>query len=271
MSEALRMPTDEVTGLPHPIYVADLSYRDLAYPDVTFHHHFYDRRHSHLMGTQAISAEQLKHPEGIALDRLAGIAVRMSRGQRLPSERHREVHDKIKIGPALPHTLDEKFLTAVKACTGVVSRRAIDIASSTPEQINFIDLDDDMYSQIAGPRLLCTERAYLPRSADPRRRVLGNFFLRYAIKQDLSHVSHSVIDEFLFTTDEAMRRSRGHEILREAMQVGIAPVIPIYRELRSQGLVHPGRPELQRSVWKLIHPDRRQVVFRALRKKLLAA
>jgi len=270
MPEVLRMPTDEITGLPHVIYPPDLSYVNASYPEVTFHHHFYNRRHPDLEGPKALPGHLLNHPEDIPLPRIAGLAVRMSRGQRLPAELHKLVHEKFPLGPELPNTLDDKFFTAVLACSGVVSRWAIDVTTNKNDEIKYVYMNDDVFSKVASPKLLCTERAYQDRAADQRRRVLGNFFLRYAIKQDLN-VPDNKINEFLFTTDDDRLRLIGHEILKEAMEACIAPVLPIYRDLKLQGMVRPGRPDLRKSVWKYIHPDRREAAFRVLRKKLKAA
>lgn len=270
MSELLRMPTDEVTGLPHIIYPPDLSYVNASYPDVTYHHHFYNRRHPDLEGLKSLPGHLLDHPEDIPLPRIAGLAVRMSRGQRLPTELHRLVHNTFPLGPELPHTLEDKFVTTVMACSGVVSRWALDVTTNHDDAIKYVYMNDDVFRRMASPRLLCTERAYQDKAADQRRRVLGNFFLRYAIKQDLN-IAKNKIDEFLFTTNDDRLRLIGHEILKEAMEVSIAPVVPIYRDLKLQGMVRPGRPDLRTSVWKYIHPDRREAAFRVLRKKLIAA
>jgi len=263
------MPTDEVTGLPYAIFTPDQSLEGSNYPEPTFHHHFYNRRHPDLEGLKSLPGHYLFHPEDIPLPRIAGLSVRMSRGQRLPTELHRLVHETFPLGPRVPHTLDDKYVTAVLACSGVVSRWAVDITTNRGE-INYVHMNDDVFSRVASPKLLCTERAYQDCAADQRRRVLGNFFLRYAINQDLS-IPDNKIDEFLNTTDDSRQRLVGHEILKEAMEVGIAPVVPIYQELKSQGMVRPGRPDLRTSVWKLVHPDRRAAAFRVLRKKFLAA
>lgn len=263
-----RMPTDEVTGLPYAILPKDFTYAAELDGAVNYHHHFYNRRHPDLEGEYRLSAEQLANPEDIPFPVIAGFAVRISRGQRLPMTLHQLAHRRFPIGPILPHTIDEKFITAVKACSGVVSRMALDVTA--PEGKQLIRMNDETFMKVASPKLLCTERVFYDKPANHRRRILGNFFLRYAVRQDLSHVSERQIDEFLHTDNAAARLAVGHAILREAMEVGLAPVIPMVRELKAQGMVQPGRPDVSTAVWKYVHPNRRERVFRVLRKQLIA-
>lgn len=250
-SAPYRMPTDELTGLPYPIL--PIRARNVQ-PSKrkNYHHHFYNRRDPHLEGDLAISGRLHGGPEHLTLEELAGVAVRMSRGQLLPSRIHKDAHDKYPVGPILPRTIDDKFITAVKACSGVVSRYGIDL--SRPADQRLVYMNDKFFQSVANPNHLCTERKYYSRPADYRRRVLGNFFMRYALTKDLSHISEKTIDMFLSPRDEQMRREIGNFILFRAYESALEPVAPIYNELKQQGMVQPGRRDLVPSMKKLIHP-----------------
>lgn len=264
-----QMSTDPQTGLPYAILPRDPEYMDVSRGPTSYHHHFYNRRHPDLEGDHRLTNRHFDDPELIPMDVIAGFAVRISRGQRLPVWLHRRTHDHYPTGPKLPHTIDEKFVTAAKACGGVVSRWALDLSS--PYRNKLVHMDDDLFERVASPRLLCTERVYADKPADHRRKILGSFFLRYAATRDLSHISEKVVDEFLGTRDDARRLELGGLVLREAMEMSLAPVLPIYRDLKAQGMVHPGRPDIRTTVWKYVHPHRRDQVLPMLRAKLEAA
>lgn len=267
LSYEQRMPTDEVTGLPYTILPVDLSYAHDLDEHVNYHHHFYNRRHPDLEGNYELTGHQLANPEDIPFPIIAGLAVRISRGQRLPIGLHQLAHRRYPIGPALPHNIDEKFTTAVKACSGIVSRWALDLRSNDGDRLVY--MDDDLFERVASPKLLCTERVYYDKPANHRRRILGNFFLRYAANQNMQEVvSQKVIQEFLKPRDDIHRRAVGNFILREAMEARLEPLRPMYREMKKLGLVQPGRPDVRTAIWKYIHPERRERVFRVLHKRL---
>lgn len=257
-----RLPVDPLTELPHAILPIDVG------DDPNYHHHFYNRRDPDLEGDHQLTSEQLANPEDIPLPIIAGLAVRISRGQLLSTTQHNLTHIRYKQGPVLPHTVGEKFVTAVKACSGVVSRFAIDITAARDDCLVY--MEDDVFARVANSKVLCTERVYYDKPANHRRRILGNFFLRYAANQDLSHISERVIEEFLHTTSSETLAALGNQILREAVLVSIEPLESSYRELRQQGMVQPGRPEPRKAVWKYVHPDRRERVYRVLKKRLAA-
>jgi len=265
MAEARQMPTDRLTGLPHAILPVEIS---SPRTDINYHHHFFYRRHPDLEGEVRLGAYNLNRIEDIPLDIIAGFAVRMSRGQRLPGGLHELAHQRYGAGPTLPHTVDEKFVTAVKACSGIVSRWALDVTA--PDSKPFVYMKDDVFEQVAGARALGTEKFYYDRPANYRRKVLGSFFLRYAAEQDLSHLSDKVIDQFLYARDESRRRAMGNFILHEAMEVGLAPILPIHRVCQAKGMIQPGRPDVRSSVWKMVHPDSEARVFPLLRRRLAA-
>ena len=115
---------------------------------------------------------------------------------------------------------------------------------------------------------MCPERYFYDRPADHRRRILGNFFMRYAISRDLSHVSERTIDKFLNHRDQTVRRAIGNSILREAFDVMLDPLEPVYLDLKKQGMVQPGRSALRRSIKKYIHPETVPTMHPLLEQKL---
>lgn len=263
-----RMPTDPITGLPYAILPVESDYLGDDSIVVNYHHHFYNRRDPELEGEYRLLPEDFDNLDAIPLEILAGFALRISRGQRLPGGTHQLGHRRYPRGPVLPTTVNEKFIIAAKACSGIVSRWALDVTA--PKSERFVYMDDDVFAEVASPKLLCTERVYYDKPADHRRKVLGGFFLRHAAMQDLSHISERIVDEFLHTQDDNRRRAVGNVILREAVEVSLAPVIPIYRELKAKGMVQPGRPEPRAMVWKYVHPHRREAALSGLAQRLAA-
>jgi len=263
--ELLPTPTDEITGLPHLILPYDVE-PELSWDD--YHHHFFPRRSLEPVLEKGASRD----PEDLPLDTLADLAVRMSRGQLLARGVHMEAHRK-RGGPRLPKTLDEKFNTVVAACSGVVSRFALDVR--LPADKALVYMDDDTFAKVADPKVLCTERAFYDRPANYRRRVFGSFLMRCSLEQDLTQaISPRVIDLFLDaveTNNEARKAELGNLILKEALEVRLAPIEPIHRELRRQGLVQPRRTDLRTATRKLLHNDARPRYWSVLAGKLLTA
>jgi hypothetical protein len=265
MAAEMLTPTDEVTGLPHPILPYDPSDGG-DWSRVDFHHHFFPRR-SHELAPMMNTATDAQ-PEDLCIEDLANLAVRVSRGQLLAREIHEEVHKKL-LGPVLPTTVDDKFITAVKACSGFVSRWAIDIR--LPGENRLVYMPDEVFARVASPRALCGERSYYDRPADYRRRILGNFFINYAIQQDLSHISAQVVDEFLYTMSQPRKVELGNLILKQALEVGIAPVVPLYPDLKRQGYIQPGKVDVRTSVKKTIQANRLTMYYPQLAQRLTAA
>lgn len=263
------MPTDPETGLPHVILPGNPTSVDGSPVESNYHHHFYNRRDPDLEGRYRLTFEQLRNPELIPFHTIAGLAVRISRGQLLPVPTHKLGHEYFPLGPVLPHTIPDKFTTAVKACSGLASRLALDVTSGTEPQLVY--MDDYTFERVASPGVLYTEKAYHGGLAIHRKQILGSFFVRHAAKQDLSHISGAVVDEFLHTSNDEQRLALGKLILAEAVEIGIEPILADYVLLRAKGMVHPARPSLRKVVWNCIAPERRPIVFNVLRDALWGA
>ena len=168
----------------------------------------------------------------------------------------------------MPETVEEKYIHVTKACAGLVSRMAIDLRR--PQKKLLVYMDDDTFNKVTSPRQLCGERYYYDRPANHRRRVIGNFFLKYALEQDLSHISPMVIDEFLTTKHVARRLELGNLLLRDALDISLAPVLPIHRQLKTQGMIQPGKKDMRTAIKKFIHPERLPAYYFSLSAKLAA-
>ena len=240
-------PTCEVTGLPHPILI-------YHHPEIqtngtpNYDHTFFDRKDPALLDD-------------------AGLAVRMSRGQVLPIWLHRLKHDRLN-GPALPQTREEKFTVAVKACAGVVSRWAIDLRR--PDDDLLVYMNDTTFDYVTDSRRMHYERALKPQGAHHREKVIGSFFIKYALEQDLSHVSASLIDEFLATPNEFRKKEIGNFILNKALDVSLAPVLSMHRTLIGEGMVQPSRTKLRPAVSRMIRRGKLTDYFEPLEEKLRA-
>jgi hypothetical protein len=235
MAELLQTPTCEITGLPLPIVPieppegARFTYKD-------YHHHFHPREDPLLKG-------------------LSGKALRYSRGQWGSREVHNWYHRNFS-GPELPSDDDGKFKLAVLACAGVVPRQAIHFERKNDFEV--IDIPDDLYRQIAAPSTTYVERAWkLGREHIPRK-VIGNFFADYAVRQNVRLVvSDKVIGEFLEKKSSPERKKElGNFILKEALNLSIENIAPLDEVVQEEHLILSERPKpLARVVRKFCTKD----------------
>lgn len=239
------VPTCEATGLPHPILIYDHPF-DRASGLANYDHTFFDRNDP-------------------ALRDDAGLAVRMSRGQVLPMWLHRRKHERLS-GPVLPQTQEDKFTVAVKACAGVVSRWAVDLRRPDDDLLTY--MDDKTFAYVTDNSRMHYEQALKPRGAVHREKIIGTFFLKYALEQDLGHISEGLIDEFLGTKNVSRKKELGNFFINEALDVSLAPVLSMHRTLLDGGMVQPGRSKLRPAVSRMIRRGKLVDYFEPLEEKL---
>ena len=245
MAANIVTPTCEITGLPHPVLIYD-------HPDnrasglTNYDHAFFDRMDP-------------------ALQDDAGRAVRMSRGQMLPMWLHRLKHDRL-IGPELPQTREEKFIVAAKACSGVVSRWAIDLRR--PDDDLLVYMDNETFNYVTDASRMHIEQAHKPKGLIHRQRVIGSFFLKYALEQDLGHISDSLINEFLSTADSLRKKEIGNLMLTDALSISLAPVLSIHRTLQTEGMVQPHNNKLMPAVRQIVRKQKLVDYYEPLAEKL---
>lgn len=265
MAANIPTPTDEMTGLPHPILPFDTPPDDNRnFED--FHHHNFPRRSPELL--PSINLNHDAQPEDYCLEDIASVALRVCRGQLLSRPVHEIAHKRL-LGPQLPKTVQDKYIHVTKACAGLVSRWAIDLRQ--PDEDLLVYMDDRTFQKVADPKILCGERYYYDRPANFRRRIIGSFLLQYALEQDLSHVSPLVVDEFLDTKVDSRRTELGNLLLRDALEISLAPVLPLHSRLKKQGMVQPGKANMRSAIKKFIHPERLPAYHRDLSAKLTTA
>jgi hypothetical protein len=267
MSEQRQFPIDDLTGLPYAVLTVG-GQRDIPFQGVTNHHHAnYPRQHLDLEGKMALSGggNVLQNLDALSLGKLGGLAVRVSRTQRMVPELHQLAHKKFPKGPPVPHELHDKFITAVKNCAGVVPRIAVDVTA--PEGRELVHMHDDTFNHVAHPWNLHPEEYYFKRPSGYQQRILGSFFLRFAAEQDISHISLRIIDEFLYTSDPVKRMNRGKFILREAMEVSVATVIPEHQALKRLGMTQGDR-DVRGAVWGTTSQETILPVLRLLQARL---
>lgn len=263
MAAEIITPTDVLTGLPHPILPYDVTPRyGRNFED--FHHHNFPRRSPELL--PALNLDPHAQPEDYGLSDIASIALKVCRGQLLLRTVHESGHKKL-LGPELPTTIKDKYIHVAKACAGIVSRWAIDLRRADDDLLVY--MDDDTFAKVANPKVLCGERYYFDRPANFRRRIIGSFLLQYSLEQDLSHISSQVVDQFLSTDDAARRMELGNLLLRDALEISLASVLPLHRQLKMQGMVQPGKADARASIKKYIHPERLPSYHQSLYQKLM--
>lgn len=257
------VPIDMETGLP-AIILPDSTENPY---EVNYHHHFFNRRDPRLIGELGSVVNLVT--TNLTLDQLAGVAVRMSRGQPLPKDVHVAFHQQYgNIGKRLPTTLDEKFKVAVQGCAGVASRWAIDLTRPSSNQMVY--MDDDTYKRVASPDKLCPEDNYYDHNKDVRRSILADFFVSYALSHELTMVSGLVVDEFLHTRNEMRRRELGNFILAEALDATVDPIAAEHNQLKRKGL-SGGVRSMQTMVRKRVSALGTERHYPKLEESLLAA
>jgi hypothetical protein len=208
------LPTHEASGLPLPVL-------PIAPPDkgsetwADFDHGFYPERSK-------------------PLRQVGGTAVRHSRGQVLPRWLHERKHKVFPEGPKLPENLAWRHIVAVLACADFVPRQAIDLRGMYDYRV--IEMSDRQLEKLALSRAVHVE-GIGTRQEKHVRSCIGRLFARYALEQDLSHISPEVIDEFLSTEDPDVKVRLGSVLLRDAMELSVKPVSAMREQLRDQGLM----------------------------------
>ncbi len=261
--ESIRvMPTDPLTGLPYPILPIDITSKTPRDCDRNYHHHFYFRTDPDLEGDLRVNGYMVRTPEEIPLEFISGLAVRMSRGQQLATGTHDEAHKRFRAGPELPRTQADKFRIAALASASVTSQFALDFSRPAGKELVRMKRADREYFFESGS--LIAEKHNIDRPAQHRKAVIGSFFLRYAAAQNLTHVTDKVIDEFLNTTVMRRKIELGGLILSQAVEQSIEPILPVYANLNTLGMVPPARPRLRASVKKLIRLRTSRQIVQAL-------
>jgi hypothetical protein len=246
-------PTDELTGLPLPVFVSP-EMMDAAGIHTNHHHHFHPRKSQELgyLGN-GLNFSELKPAEQTVW--LEGKAVRNSRVQVVPLYLHQRYHD-FFTGPLLPQSRADKFTATVLACAGVLPRRAIDL--SKLGGYREIDLTDKQHRFLKGFKRLHFVGAHEDRQYEiVKRDRIGRFFADYAIEQSAQHlIGDSLIDEFLHTSNETSRKKIGRSILEMAIDESVASLISLRDEAAREGMLRRKRTHLSSIVKQFFVPSK---------------
>ncbi|MFZ1324358.1 MAG: hypothetical protein WAQ57_04345 [Candidatus Saccharimonadales bacterium] len=246
-------PTDEY-GMPYPIhpYEAPRGERRTWSDD---HHSFYQKKARELQGD-------------------AGRAVRYSRCLTVARWLHNNFHEAYPGGTdILPRTEQDKFAITVLAVAGYMPRQALDVRD--PGNPGLVAMSGKTYDFVRGRKQMHYEtkqnRAIGYRNEDYAARHIGKFFAAYAQKQDLTSLSQRDIKAFLSSGNTERRRRLGMKILREAIEMAVEPVDPVYGQALEEGLVKKAKP-CAADVVTLVFPEERwPEYFSPLRRQLLGA
>lgn len=226
-------PHDPLTGLPYPIFYTRHDYllRKKNY------HHLRHPKKARELGYDAYENDDGEIRYKLSEDetrRIEGKALRYSYGQLTPIYLHDRYHDIFR-GSNLPKSRASKFVGTLLPLAEVTPRTAIDL--STPGEFYLRDLTDDEYSFLAGRRRIYFEKARggTELEAVAKRDVIGQFFASYAIEQSLS-LPVEMLEEFLHTKKQSVRRRLGREILNEAIGVSVAELVPLHAKAKDEGM-----------------------------------
>lgn len=252
MAAELVTMTDEISGLPLPIAPKCETLKRFDSMIADDHHGWHPR-----------SAPELAT--------LGGQALRSSWMQFVEKDLHNEgpfAYHRFFKGPEIPTDDYDIFGRCVLACAGYIPEQVIDLTTGQPfyrqatqKEMRFLRARDP--SNEFG-------RRYVRYGYDPVRR----FFREHTLKQDLSNVRPSTIDEFLHTTNGDRRLQLGNHLLWMASEMAAEKVEHKYQDLRRLGLLHPLMPKDAKPLvkWKLGSKERVQdEVLPVLVQKLEAA
>lgn len=234
-------PVDPLTGVPLPL-LPPAETPPFNMPHVAnWHHHYHP----------SVSPRLTSKP--------AGLAIRHSRLQLVPVEQHRLYHHKFVAPERLPWGYAERFGHIVMACAGYIPEYAIDVYKDDPMEPVLIDNKTRHRLQTSG------EIAVRGHTG------ISQFLKDYVVRQDLSHVNESLIEEFLFTKNEMRKKYLGHWLLAMATEKATEPLELTYRQARKEGLINPSNTTKLPNVVKARLNGRKTnpKVLRHLHKRLL--
>ncbi len=232
LAEPARAPQDPITGQPYLILPVQMpgDQKD------TYHHLWYYRKDPDLGGGRwPTKIETAKYQQ------IAGLSVRLSCGEYLMRSTHEAVHARFPAGPVLATEIADKFRIAVTGAVGIVPRKLIDVTQ--PKGSELIDVDDRTFDEVANPDTAGLEHFRNPRTKAEARSIVGNFILRYAIREDLTQLDHRLLERYVQAKRFAVKQEVGAEILDGALQLAIAPFQAQLEDFRQQGMVQPGRQD----------------------------
>ncbi len=224
----------ELTRLPLPVL---MNKEDFSLSGSNYHHVFHPMKSAEL-GIDPSTGEKFPFDD---YRRVAGLAVRSSRGQKLPTWLHARYHT-LFLGPPLPQTEEEQFKTVVLACAGIVPSQAIDLHTSG--EYSIVDLSPLQHDFIRKHSFY--EKAPKGREKSKRDRI-GKFLASYTLEHSLSEiitetVVRQKVDELLKPNSNEQRIAAGRFILTQALDASVADIIPIHQEAKKANLVkHPQR------------------------------
>jgi hypothetical protein len=234
-------PVDELTGLPLPLAPSESPLPFNQPEQADWHHHFHPRRNPLLAG-------------------VGGIAVRNCRLQLANWREHHINYHGSFIGPPIPTTPEKQFETVVLAYAGAVPEHAIDVTRRKPRIVPIMPEQRDRLWHSGELRAAGSDS------------IIRGFLASYTIEQNLSHLSESIIDEFLNTEVDERRRYLGHLLLAKAIEKATEPIDMKYRRAWKSSLIDPVLPAKSPSfvTVALGPPRRRYKIISQLRQRLAA-
>ena len=209
VAEKLITPTDELSGLPLPIFpnpqLTPVLSRSVINRDrvADLHHTFHPRLSLVNMG---LSAE----------------ALRACRVQWvLYDDHHNEVgYHKGFVGSERPKTDFDMFKTIVFASAGYVPDRALAFDEEANHTV--VSLNRAQHAQLLQPGIM---------RVDNYTKV-KDYLLDYAARKGITDRGSSTVDEFLFSKDKARCALLGNELIRLASEVATSDLDRDYREAK---------------------------------------
>lgn len=200
-------PVDEFSGLPW--VMAPPNYPLPAHrPELADDNHAFHPSRSPLLATPA------------------GIALRNSRVQRVDWYDHHIIYHGNFAGPEIPVEEADIFRRVVFAVARYIPDRALDCHGYEPQAVRITTAQKE--------RLWRTQELRVARPG-----LVRGFLGDYVVRQDLSHVKESMIDEFLNTKNQSRLDFLGQWLLAQATEVATEPIDTSYRIAAKSGNMPP--------------------------------
>lgn len=209
-------PIDERTKLPLPL----LPYEQAA--ETSWHHHAHPSISPLLKaaGGLVVRTVRLQLTEGLGGKAKADISgyIPKSYGEHM---RYHYFYS----GPPLPETEKEQFEYAVWAASGYIPENAVNVRGNKPK---IVKMKPHQISRLHNGEIKVGSHE-----------LLKDFLKDYVLKQDLSHISPNIIDEFVNTQVWNRKRFLGRWLLAQASEVATEQLSEPFALARKKGLVNP--------------------------------
>lgn len=245
-------PTDPETGQPYPLMVFGLANGLIIDGNHNHHHTHFHRSAPELEGRLPLKDlnNRLLNSQNFRINRVAGIALRVSRVCLTNEIIHAMAHRQCPKGPKLPQSMQDKYTLLVKNLANVIPHSAYD--PTAPEASRIRHMSTDVRERQTGPHWVHPERYSFGRPEGYQLHMIAQFLSYYATLQNIRQVDGLKKEEFLLTSLPERKMELGKSILKSAVAVAIDPLQQAYQDFKRKGLIQAGARDRNDSLFDIV-------------------